>query len=172
MEPSLEYILGSLYKEEMISWLHQHPERMDELTALAMSTVKPFAWRAAWLLGSCMEENDLRIAPYLPEIIRIIPLREQGHQRELLKIVSIMQIPEELEGELFDCCITIWEKINNRPGVRYTAFLMLIRISQRYPELYHELSLLLQDYYLETLSPGIRHAMEKKFAELKNKDVD
>jgi hypothetical protein len=163
MEPSLENILGTLYKEEMISWLNQHQERINELMNMALSTQKPFAWRAAWLLGSCIQQDDLRVIPYLAQIIRILPQREEGHQRELLKILSVMNIPEELEGELFDCCLNIWEKIHNRPGVRYTAFLMLIRIAQQHPELNNEISFLLQDHYLETLSPGIRNAMERKF---------
>lgn len=170
MEPSLEYILGSLYKEEMTAWLHQHPERLDEMAVLAMSSQKPFGWRAAWLLGSCIEKNDPRIISYLPQIIRIIPQREQGHQRELLKLIAFFDIPEELEGELFDSCVTIWEKIHNRPGVRYTAFLMLIKIAEIHPELYHELSFLLQDHYLETLSPGIRNAMERKFRAIKHEN--
>ena len=61
METALEHILTSTYKDEMIAYLNTHPEDFEEAITLALSDKQPYGWRSAWLLWSCMEENDRRI---------------------------------------------------------------------------------------------------------------
>ena len=159
METPLEQVLTSFYKEGMISYMESHPEDFKEAMILAVSNKQPYSWRAAWLLWSCMEENDQRIQPYIGEIIKAIPSLRDGHQRELIKILLFMDIAEGYEGILFDLCMTVWEKISSRPSVRYMAFRGIIKMAKKYPDLAHEISFLTQSYYLESLSPGIKNAV-------------
>ena len=58
METALEKTLTSCYKHEMISFMENHPEAFDEAIQLTVSDKQPYSWRAAWLLLSCIEEND------------------------------------------------------------------------------------------------------------------
>jgi len=64
-------------------------------------------------------------------------------------------------GEFFDTCITIWKSINKSPSVRIVSFRVLIQISSKYPELRNELMLLTEDYYTETLTPGVKASFNK-----------
>ena len=159
METRLEHILTHAYKSEMIAHLTAHDEDFYEAIQLAVSDKQPYSWRAAWLLWSCMEENDPRIRGHIRIIIDAIPSKRDGHQRELLKILQQMEISEEDEGYLFDICVTIWEKINNRPSVRWHALNTIVGIAKRHPYLFNEINFITEDHYLDTLSPGIKNAV-------------
>jgi hypothetical protein len=161
METAFEHILTNAYKDEMIAYLNSHPEDFEEAITLAISDKQPYGWRSAWLLWSCMEENDRRIKGYVKKIIYTISTKGDGHQRELLKILQLMELDEENEGVLLNVCVNLWKKTNGRPSVRYTAFMFMNKMAAKYPDLSHEIGLLTEDQYLDTLSPGIKLAVKR-----------
>jgi hypothetical protein len=161
MISDLEKVLMSFHKEEMIRYVANHPESFEELVQLAMVDKQPYSWRAAWLLWSCMEENDSRVKGHIRTIIGSLKGKNDGHQRELLKILYQMEIDEKYEGLVFDHCVSIWEKINKKPSVRFNAFKFIIKISRKYPELSREISFLTQDHYMDTLSNGVKRSLIK-----------
>jgi len=161
METALEQTLTTAYKDEMISYLTSHPEYFTEAIELAISNKQPYSWRAAWLLWSCMEENDQRVQEYIDKIIKAITTKKDGHQRELIKILLQMELNELHEGHLFNVCMSLWEMTNKKPSVRFTAFKFLLKIVKKYPELSNEVSFLTQDHYMESLSPGVRRSTVK-----------
>jgi hypothetical protein len=166
METALEWILTNSYKAEMISYLSAHPEDFEETIKLASSDKQPYSWRAAWLLWSCMEENDQRVQGYVKNIIGTISDKNDDQQRELLKILQQMEINEELGGYLFNHCVAVWEKIKKKPSLRFNAFKVIVQIAQKYPDLSHEIILLTQNQYMDSLSPAVKRAisrMIKKF---------
>ena len=167
METALEKVLISFYKTEMISYMNSHPEEYMEAINLACSNKQPYAWRAAWLLWSCMEDNDLRIRRYVKKIINSIAAKNDGHQRELLKILSRMELNDEHEGYLFDVCMTTWEQINKQPSVRLTAFKIIVKLAKKHPDLSHEIDFLSQDQYLDSLSPAVKKSTSKIIKEFK-----
>ena len=161
MVTPLEHILSNFYKKEMLFYMAEHPEDFQEAISLAVSNKQPYSWRAAWLLWSCMEENDERIRVQIPAIISAIKTLPDGQQRELMKILQLMELDEESEGILFDLCANIWEKVNKQPSVRYNAFITMVKIAGKYPELLNDLQFLAQQQYLETLSPGVKRGIER-----------
>jgi hypothetical protein len=171
METELENVLMKFYKTEMIRYLATHPESFIEAIHLALADKQPYSWRAAWLLWSCMEKNDIRVKVHIRSIIECINEKNDGHQRELLKILYLMDIDEELEGILFDHCIRIWEKINKKPSVRFNAFKVILKISRKYPELSQEIGFLMQDHYTESLSRGVRRSLIRMINGLENIDI-
>jgi len=161
METALEHILTSTYKVGMISYLKAHPEDFEEAIKLAISDKQPYAWRAAWLLWSCMEENDRRVQKHIKDIIKSIESKKDGHQRELIKILLQMDLAKKHEGLLFNTCLDVWEQINKNPSVRLTAMKFVVKIAKKHPDLAKEISFLTQDQYLETLSPGVKKCISK-----------
>jgi len=161
MSISLEHVLTHYYKDGMISYMQNHPKAFDEAIELAVSDKQPYAWRAAWLLWSVMEENDLRIKNRIDDIIREIPSKKDGHKRELLKILYVMALNEEQEGHVFNICSGIWEQINKVPSIRFMAFKFILKIAKKYPELHNEIAFFTQAHYIETLSPGIKNGLLK-----------
>ena len=166
MESTLEHKLLNSYKDEMISFMDAHPEFFEEAIELAIANKQPYSWRAAWLLWSCMEENDHRIQKYIKKIVDSLNTKDDGHQRELLKIFLQMELKEEYEGILFNICMDIWEQINKKPSVRINALKFIIKIAKKHPELSQEITFLTQDHYLESLSPGVKHSVSRMMKEL------
>jgi hypothetical protein len=161
METALEKIITNSYKAGMHSYVAQHPECFEELVMLTIADKQPYSWRAAWLLWSCIEENDRRIRKHVKDLIHVLPDRKDNQQRELLKILQQMEIKEELEGLLFNHCVAVWEKIHKQPSVRWNAFKILAQIAQRHPELSQELRSLTQSHYMESLSATVRKSINK-----------
>ena len=161
METALENILTTSYKAEMISYMDAHPEDFEEAIQLAISDKQPYAWRAAWLLWSCMDKNDRRIQGYVKNIINTLTSKDDDHQRELFKILLQMELNEANESYLYDICVKVWEKINKKPSVRFIAFKFMVKIAKKYPDLYHEITFLTQNQYLESLSPAARRSISK-----------
>ncbi len=166
MESTLENKLLSSYKDEMISFMDAHPEFFEEAIELAIADKQPYSWRAAWLLWSCMEENDQRIQKHIKKIVNSIKTKDDGHQRELLKILLQTELKEEYEGILFNICMDLWEQINKKPSVRINALKFIIKIAKKHPELAKEITFFTQDHYLESLSPGVKHSVSIMMKEL------
>jgi len=145
--------------------MENHPEYFEEAIELAVADKQPYSWRAAWLLWSCMEENDQRIKKYIEDIVSVVKDKNDGHQRELIKILLQMELKEKYEGILFNICMDVWEQINKSPSVRITALKFIIKIAKKHPELSQEISFLTQDHYLESLSPGVKHSVSKMMNE-------
>lgn len=162
MQKSLDDILtGRLRKNELVTYLKKHPELFDETVRISLGDENPQSWRAAWLIGHYMKDNDPHLLPHIDAILSCIKGKEDGHQRELLKILNRMKLNEDQEGRLFDACLSIWEEVHKSPSVRGTAFQALLNIVKKYPELKSEIEHLTQSHYTETLSPGIKHSFYK-----------
>lgn len=161
METPLEKTLTSCYKDEIIAFMNAHPECFEEAVELAVSDKQPYSWRAAWLLWSVIEENDKRIKKFIKRIVNAAKTNSDSHQRELLKILLMMELDEKYESVLFDLCMNIWEQISKAPSVRVNALKLIVKIANKHPELKKEISFLAQDHYLESLSPGAQHSALK-----------
>jgi len=165
VKTSLENILISACKADMISYMDTHPEDFEQAIELAVSDEQPFSWRAASLLWSCMEENDRRIQRHVKKIVDTLITKNDGHQRELLNILLRMDLKKEYESVLFGVCVSIWEKINKKPSVRFTAFKIIVKIAKEHPELSHEIIFLTQNQYLDSLSPTVKKSISKMIRE-------
>jgi hypothetical protein len=166
IETAFEKTLISCYKNEMISFMNSHPEVFDEAVELAVSDKQPYSWRAAFVLWSVIGENDKRIQKHIKKIVNTVKEKSDGHQRELLKILLIMELDERYEGVLFDICMNVWEQPDKSPSVRVNALKMIIKIANNHPELKQEISFLAQDHYLDTLSPGAKHSVKKLMSKI------
>lgn len=157
----LEICLTHNYKDRMVAFLKAHPVCWEEAIKLAVSNKQPYSWRAAWLLWSCIEKNDTRIQPHIQSLIEGLTNKKDGHQREILKILLLMELSEEQESTLFDFCIQLWKDIQKKSSIRHIAFRFLQNMVEKYPELKHELEFYSDKIYLESLSPGIRQSIIK-----------
>ena len=160
-ETKLEYALLHSHKNEMISFMNAHPEYFEEAIELAIQDKQPYSWRAAWVLWSCITKNDSRVQKQIHKILKSIGDKTDGHQRELIKILLEMDLNEEQEGYLFDICVSLWEQVEKKPSVRYTAFRFINKTAFQHPELFNEILLLTQDKYMRTLSPGVHRSILK-----------
>lgn len=147
-------------------WKTADPEKIETAVQWALSDSSPLCWRAAWLLGSCMSDNDPRITPHVNRILEVLPDKEAGHQRELIKILQRMDLSESQQSALYDHCVHLWESVRVIPSLRHTAFRVMVTMTKIYPELSHEVLALTQHNYVHPLSPGIRNSVRKLIADV------
>ena len=131
------------------------------LLEAALSTDNKTAWRFTAKLFKEVTDNDKRLKSHVNKMISILPKVRDNHQRELLRVLNIMEINDKLEGSLFNSCIEIWKNTKKIPSVRICAFKLLKRISDKYPELNAEVALLASNQYTKSLSPGIKISLER-----------
>ena len=161
METKLENRLLNSHKSDLISYIKSNPTCFNELIQLSIIDKQPYSWRAAWLIWSCMDKNDLRLRRYVKRIIDTIPERKENQQRELLMILQRMEIKEAYEGKLFDTCTKIWVKIDKNPSLRWNAFKILVAISKKYPGLSKEIDSLAESGYIDSLTAGVKKSILK-----------
>lgn len=152
----IEILLTTSLKEDLKAYVSLHPECVTDIAALAVSDTPTVAWRAAWLLWACIEKNDSRVAPYVPDMIRILLHVDDNRKRELLKVLQLMDIHESDEVSLFDTCMTIWEKPGRQPSVRLNALRILLRLAAYHPEFKNEMAFIAQEHYLHDLPDASR----------------
>ncbi len=165
MTPYKQLLLG-FCKKEIVHYLKSNQHDIEEALGLAIGNDQPFSWRAAWVLGDVVEENDPRIKNHVKRIIGAISTSRDGQQRDLLRIVSFMDWDEQDEGNLFDICTRIWLSIARQPVTRYRALLTLHRIAKKHPELKNEIKTNTTQEYIETLSPGVKKAVFRMLSKL------
>jgi len=160
-ESRLEHVLISSLKDGMIAHMESFPEDFSELLELVFTNKNSYAWRASWLIWSCMKKNDERLLKHLDTLIDLIPERPDNQVREFLMILDKMNLTEEQEGRLFEYAVNIWIKINKQPSIRYRAFNQMIKTVKKYPELREELDALTESHYLDSLSSGVKKSISK-----------
>ncbi|WP_139958780.1 hypothetical protein [Flavicella sediminum] len=154
-----ELFLTRRSKESLLEFANANPHTFDELLLYGLKVDAPNAWRSAWLICHLMKKNDKRIRPHLSILTETLLLKKDGHQRQLLLILLQMELDEETEGLVFDLSMTIWEDVQKIPSTRITAFKLVYKIAEKYPELAAEVELWTDTYYTKTLSPGIKKSL-------------
>jgi hypothetical protein len=147
--------------------MKSHPEDFEEAIKLAITDKQPYSWRAAWLLWSCMDNNDQRIKKYVEKIIDTLTTKSDDQLRELLIILQRMELKDEYKGKLFDICVNIWREIGKQPSVRYNAFKLMVKIIKRHPDLSKEIGFLTESQYTDSLSDTVKKSISKMISELK-----
>ncbi len=169
METPLEQALMTCGKNKMIAFLTSNPQYFDEAVTLAASDKQPYAWRSAFLLWSCIKDNDPKIKKHIGKLVNSISGKNDGHQRELIKILSKMKLSERQESILYNLCYELLKDINKKPSIRFTALKFMLKTAEKYEGLANEIHFVLQDRYLKTLSPGVKNSIHRMIAESKIK---
>lgn len=168
MNTPLEQALLTRYKEAIFAYMKDHPEDFEEALRLSVKNQKHLSWRSTWLVFHFMKQNDKRVQQYVDIFIEVLPSLEDGHQREILKVLSKMKLNEGQESRLYDFSVSEWEQIKKSPALRYTAFRNMVSTAKKYPELVNEIKVLAHPQYLNSLSPGIKKSVYKMLEKLKN----
>lgn len=160
-EDLLQQISGRFDVEEVVSKANNDPKIFRFYTQHLMKN-SDTSWRAAWLISHATAEKDNRIAPFISDIIKSIKGKKDGHQRELLKIVTKQILTKDQEGYFFDVCMNLWQDLNKQPSVRYYCMIFIHKMSEKYPEIENELEYFLGYNYTKSLSSGIHRSLLKK----------
>ena len=165
----LREVLEGTYRSSIFNEIKKQPERyFEEILAIYLEGGSKGEWRAGNILYQFLKKNDVRIIPHLDQLIEKLQSSDKSVKRETLRILFKFSFTDEQEGRIFDYCTSLWLTIDLPPGARFYALKHLSLIAKKYPELKQEVLLLLDENYIEPLSPGVKHSVKKLIKELKS----
>ncbi len=160
-ETKLEYIITHYFKADTKAHLKSHPEDFEELLRLSLIDKQPYSWRASWILCGYIKKNDPLLQPHINTIVDMLPKVKDNQKREFLMMLRKMDLPEELEGIVFDHCVNIWEDVSKQASVRLNALKLIMKIIDNHPDLKNEISFLVQSQYTDNLTETVKNSILK-----------
>ncbi|MBI5217329.1 MAG: hypothetical protein HY958_00165 [Bacteroidia bacterium] len=127
-----------------------NPQFFGPLLRFAMQDKDEYSMRAARVVEMAVGKKPKLIKPFLGEVIEKLPrFKVDGVKRSLLKIFTeyLDIVNEDQLGYLVDCCFNFLKDRYEPVAVKYYSIKILYDVSNREPDLKHELILT-----LETLS--------------------
>ena len=122
--------------------------------------------RAAWPIGIIARKNPEIIDEYLDLMIdKLGNGRHDSVERNILRILEEIEIPEHLEGILYQKSFELFNDLNRAIAIRVFAMTVLFKIAKSYPEMLEELRESIQ-MYLPHGSSGFKNRGSKILAKI------
>ncbi|MFC2081551.1 hypothetical protein ACFLR8_05020 [Bacteroidota bacterium] len=116
----------------------------------------PVSMRAAWSISVFVMKHPYFIEPKIPDVVAALSeIKSESVRRSLLKLLTLVPIPDEQSGFLFELCFGIVESPGAAIAHRAYAMKILYNISETEPELKSELIALFESY-MDDESAGIQ----------------
>lgn len=123
----------------MVDFFLQNPDKIPELIECCMDPSDSVDMRATWILNYLAGKDQSLVQPYLQDLVSYMAGDvHTGVKRHVMRLFEDIDIPEELEGILYDHCIEFI--LNPKLPVAVPAFAMTVgtKICIKYPELIEE----------------------------------
>lgn len=140
-------ILSALEKENskamavsITEYVGDNSRRMEELMQCFFSDVKRICQRASWPMSFIAEKHPHLIIPYLKRMFE--GLKNPKHNAEVrntIRIVSMMEVPEEMEGDVYETCYNYLNDPKAAIAFRVFSMSACVNIAMKYPDLKEEL---------------------------------
>jgi hypothetical protein len=135
----------------------KQPEAIAELVDVATLDEKyPYPQQASWLLLHVARKDKSLVEPYTNQLIDcILTTKNQSVLRNLLGVSLCLPITDYEQGRLVERLFNLINDPDNKPGVVCYAIRKLVDFLEWYPELRHELELILEFREETNVTPGI-----------------
>lgn len=139
--------------DKMLTQLEKDSALVDAYAEFSLSEHE-FAWRAAWVIHHFSDKHPQQIEKYAQKYIEILPkLERDGHIREIINILTNLNLTEEQDGEIFDICYQLIQSNKRQSSVRAVCFRFMMKLADNYPELKEEIKIIF-DNIKDFLSQG------------------
>lgn len=147
-------------------WIGNNPKRYAQLATIFLEGDYRVSQRAAWILSHSADQHPLLILPHLKKFLAFaVNPPHVAVKRNVLRVMTLIDIPEDLEGEVYDLCFGIVQNHEEDIGVRAYAISIIGAIALKYEELKSEVRALLISFQ-EHASPALRSRSKKVLKEL------
>ena len=119
------------------------------------------SWIHAWQINHTKKTELNKLEGQIKNIILAIDGKNDGHQRELLKVLLKLNLTDDQLSLLWDICLRIWLDIQKQSSVRISAYKILVNTAKKYKPLSDELIRLTEDKHVSSLSNGIKNSTYK-----------
>lgn len=154
---------------QIVEYVGTHPSRLQELMDCFLSNEMRISQRASWAIGWIGEQKPELFAPYHLHLLAALR-QEQPHKairRNTMRIYQFIDIPDDIESELYDLGISFIMDIQEATAVKAFSLRVCERIVERYPELAHEVIVVIDEFY-NFWSSGLQNRARKFLKKWRN----
>lgn len=153
--------------QRLADYIGKDKKRCAVLWKLIRYGEAPLPQRGAWLFETCVPKHPELALPYISEMLSYMQQDvPDGVRRSFSKVFSIVDIPEDLSGEIYDLSVD-WI-IQEKTSIAVKAHLMETakNIALPYPELREELAIVIRDQMKYSESAGVQSRGKRMLKEL------
>ncbi len=144
-------------RDDIVSYVGHSKTRMKELMIYFFHEKWRYNQRSAWAIGEIGTNYPKLIYPYLEKMLANLDIASHNAViRNTMKVISEIDIPEKLEGEIFDRSMKYLEDAKAPVAVRCYSINILENIAANYPELQEDLVAVLKEH-LPHGSAGLKY---------------
>jgi len=135
-------------KDAIIQWILNKPSEIETLIELFFSEEKRIKQRSAWSLGDIGLIRPDLINPYADRLISQLdlPNLHPAVIRNTLRLLEVIDIPEPLEGIVYEKCFNYLMDVKQTIAVRVFSMSVLAKLANKFPELKEELIAVIQEH--------------------------
>jgi hypothetical protein len=143
-------------------WAGEDPDHFGEVVKVFAGGDPLLTQRASWVIGLCADS----VPAYFPRHLRRLldKLEEPGLHpsapRSVLRALMRVPLTPTLKGRVVDLSVRCLTAQSSSIAVRCEAMYVLARLAEEYPDLRHEVQLMVAPWERHE-SPGIRSAVRK-----------
>ncbi len=142
--------------DEVIAYIGEDEERFADLIHLFLNGKMRVVQRASQPVGYIGVKQPRLIRPYLIDIVHFLKSSPtDAVKRNVLRIFQFIEIPEEVEGDLFEIGMTYLKSAEEAVAIKAFAMTVLRRICEKYPDLAQELIFQIEILVKEKISAGL-----------------
>ena len=113
------------------------------------------------------DSNIDLLLPYIPKMIdNYANAPHDSYKRNVVRILQFVDIPEDLEGKVFDICLEEFCNTKTATAIRVFSITVLVNICEKHPELKQEVLPILMDYQI-TGTVGFENRLGKEINRLR-----
>lgn len=133
--------------KQLTKEVEKDPSIVKALVKLTLGEDQTLSMRASWALQHISLKNPQLVKKEIPSLIKFLRKKDNhtGAIRSVLRIFDIIEVPEKYCGELYDLCLNYTKNATLPHAVRAFSITLLGQICKRYPELKHEVELVLNE---------------------------
>ena len=133
---------------KIVRYIGGDPVRFAELMGHFLGDTYRLSQRAAWAVSYCAEYHNELVKPYFGKLVEQLE-REDVHvavRRNVARLLQFIEIPNHIEGRVFDACYNLLDDANQPVAVRVFALSVAAKIAKNEPDLLDELRLVATKY--------------------------
>ncbi len=155
-------------RDDIVTYVGQSKSKMRELMTYFFHEKWRYNQRSAWALGEIGSNNPQLIYPHLEKMLANLDVASHNAViRNTVKVISELDIPNNLEGEIFDRCMKYLEDTKAPIAVRCYSVNILENIAANYPELQEDLVAVLKEH-LPHGSAGLKYRCRRAIKRFSN----
>jgi hypothetical protein len=146
-----------------VKQMEQQPQLIVDTRKMMFSNDQQKSMRAAWLMVHASFHYPQLVKKQLPYVIKLLkqPHLHTGTIRSSIRLFQELDLPEKYCGELFDICINYAKSGLMPHGVRAFSINVLGLICKKYPDLSHEVLLIMNELGSFPQPPSIAFCVKK-----------